>query len=93
MDRNIAITIPADVWLDNQLSASEKLVAAAIYTICEKNGVCYGTGKFLEQFCCVSVQKCYDAVRMLKLLGYISVDNEYNWQGREIHWKGGVKNV
>lgn len=66
------VWFPADVWLDNRLSAIEKMVLLEIDSLDGEDG-CYASNQYLADFCQCSESKVSKAIAKLKDLGYVVV--------------------
>jgi hypothetical protein len=64
------VFIPADIWLNTELTASEKMLFAEIDSLDNEEG-CYATNEYLASFCGVSVPTITRGIAKLKSLGYI----------------------
>lgn len=66
------IWIPAEVWLDQRLTALDKMILMEIDSLDNEDG-CYASNEYLAGFCQCSQSKVSSAVARLKELGYIRV--------------------
>lgn len=66
------VWFPAEVWLDERLTALEKIILIEIDSLDGKNG-CYASNEYLAKFCQCSQSKVSSAISKLKKLGYIRV--------------------
>lgn len=64
------IWIPAEIWLDENLTALEKIVWAEIDSLDGDDG-CYASNEYLSEFCQCSPTKVSKAISKLKSLGYV----------------------
>lgn len=64
------IWIPADLWLDENLSALDKIIYAEIDSLDCGDG-CFAGNEYLAEFCQCSERKISDAVAKLIDIGYI----------------------
>lgn len=66
------IWIPAEVWLDERLTALEKMILMEIDSL-DNDDNCYASNEHLAKFCQCSQSKVSSAIAKLKKLGYIRV--------------------
>ena len=66
------IWFPAEVWLDERLTALEKMILMEIDSLDGDDG-CYASNEYLGGFCQCSQSKVSAAISKLKALGYIRV--------------------
>ena len=66
------VWFPAEVWLDERLTALEKIILIEIDSLDGEDG-CYASNEYLAKFCQCSQSKVSNAISKLKGLGYISV--------------------
>lgn len=66
------IWIPAEVWLDERLTALEKMILMEIDSL-DNDDNCYASNEHLAKFCQCSQSKVSSAIAKLKKLGYIKV--------------------
>ena len=66
------VWFPAEVWLDERLTALEKIILIEIDSLDGENG-CYASNEYLAKFCQCSQSKVSSAITKLKNLGYIRV--------------------
>ena len=73
MERDFkGVWIPKSVWLDDRLSALEKMILAEIDSLdCGNNG-CYASNQYIADFCQCSVTKVSLSVSKLVSLGYVT---------------------
>ena len=72
------IWIPAEIWLDTNLTAIEKLILAEIDSLsCNENG-CIATNLYLANFAQLSVRTLAGILAKFNDLGYISIENSGN---------------
>lgn len=64
------IWIPKEVWLDERLSALEKIILFEIDSLDKEDG-CYASNEYIAQFCQCSAWKVSTAISKLTELGYI----------------------
>ena len=64
------VFIPAEIWLNTELTASEKMLFAEIDSLDNEEG-CYATNEYLADFCGVSIPTITRGIAKLKSLGYI----------------------
>ena len=66
------IWIPAEVWLDDRLTAVEKMILMEIDSLDNDDG-CFASNEYLAEFCQCSKSKVSAAITKLVKLGYIRV--------------------
>lgn len=66
------VWFPSEVWLDERLTALEKIILIEIDSLDGENG-CYASNEYLAKFCQCSQSKVSSAITKLKKLGYIRV--------------------
>lgn len=66
------VWFPAEVWLDERLTALEKMILIEIDSLDNEDG-CYASNDYLAKFCQCSQTKVSSAISKLKKLGYIKV--------------------
>lgn len=66
------VWFPAEVWLDERLTALEKIILIEIDSLDGDDG-CYASNEYLAKFCQCSQSKVSSAITKLKKLGYIKV--------------------
>lgn len=66
------IWFPAEVWLDERLTALEKMILMEIDSLDGEDG-CYASNEYLAKFCQCSQSKVSSAITKLRQLGYIRV--------------------
>lgn len=66
------IWFPAEVWLDERLTALEKMILMEIDSLDNEDN-CYASNEHLAKFCQCSQSKVSSAISKLKKLGYIRV--------------------
>lgn len=66
------VWFPAEVWLDERLTALEKIILIEIDSLDGADG-CYASNEYLAKFCQCSQSKVSSAIAKLKKLGYIRV--------------------
>lgn len=66
------VWFPAEVWLDERLTALEKIILIEIDSLDGEDG-CYASNEYLAKFCQCSQSKVSGAIAKLKRLGYIEV--------------------
>lgn len=71
MERDFkGIWIPKDVWLDEMLTALDKIILMEINSLDNEEG-CFATNEYLAEFCQCSEAKITKAITKLRGLGYI----------------------
>lgn len=66
------IWIPAEVWLDERLTALDKMILAEITSLDTGEG-CYASNKYLAEFCGCKEIKVSNSVTKLKEIGYLEL--------------------
>lgn len=66
------IWFPAEVWLDERLTALEKMILMEIDSL-DNEDDCYASNEHLAKFCQCSQSKVSGAISKLKKLGYVRV--------------------
>lgn len=66
------VWFPAEVWLDERLTALEKIILIEIDSLDGEDG-CFASNEYLARFCQCSQSKVSSAISKLKKLGYIRV--------------------
>lgn len=66
------IWIPSEVWLDNRLTALDKMILAEIASLDLGDG-CYASNKYLADFCGCKEIKVSTSISKLKELGYLEL--------------------
>lgn len=72
------VFIPKEIWLNEDLTASEKMLFAEIDSLDGEEG-CYATNEYLATFCGISESLVSKAISKLKKMGYIE---QVNFNGR-----------
>ena len=68
------IFIPKEIWLDDDLSAIDKIILSEIYSLdVEDSGGCYASNEYLSKFCKCSVTKVSTSISNLINLGYVRI--------------------
>lgn len=68
------IWIPASVWLDDRLSALDKVILAEIDSLDGEKG-CWASNDYISEFCQCSSSKVSRAISKLTELGYVRVES------------------
>ena len=72
MERDFkGVWIPREVWLDDSLSALEKVILIEIDSLDTEENHCYASNKYLAEFCQCSEIKVSQAIKKFIFLGYI----------------------
>ena len=72
MERDFkGVWIPREVWLDDGLSALEKVILIEIDSLDTEENHCYASNKYLAEFCQCSEIKVSQAIKKFIFLGYI----------------------
>ena len=78
------IWIKKEIWLDDRLTALEKVVLAEIDSLDTEDGVgCYASNQYLAEFCKCSEVKISKTISKLIDLGYIYISS-FNGRQREV---------
>ena len=84
MDRDFkGVWIPCEIWLDERLSALEKMIYAEIDSLDINNEGCFAKNDYLAEFCQCTVRTISNAITHLKDLSYIEVVG-FDGRGRRI---------
>ena len=68
------IFIPKEIWLNDDLSAIDKIIFAEIYSLdVEGSDGCYASNEYLSKFCKCSITKVSTSISNLIKLGYVKV--------------------
>ena len=68
------IFIPKEIWLDDNLSAIDKIILSEIYSLdVEDSDGCYASNEYLSKFCKCSVTKVSTSISNLINLGYVRI--------------------
>lgn len=74
MDRDFkGVWIPREVWLDDRLSALDKMILTEIDSLDCGDKRCFASNKYIAEFCQCSERKVQDSIAKLKKLDYIKV--------------------
>lgn len=77
------VWIPREVWLDDRLSALDKIILVEIDSLdCDEKG-CYASNKYLAEFCQCSEAKITKSISKLVNFGYLEIVG-FNGRRREI---------
>ena len=84
MERDFkGVWISREVWLDNRLTAIEKVILMEIDSLdCGENG-CFASNQYLAEFCQCSETKVSTAISKLIKLGYLTVKS-FDGRKREL---------
>lgn len=77
------IWFPAHIWLDDRLSAVEKMILLEIDSLDGDDG-CYASNEYLAKFCQCSQRKVSDAISKLRELGYVEMAS-FDGRTRVLH--------
>lgn len=66
------VWFPAEVWLDDRLTALEKMILMEIDSL-DNEGGCFASNEYLAEFCQCSKSKVSAAVSKLRRLGFVRV--------------------
>lgn len=65
------VWIPKEIWLDDRLTALDKVIFVEIDSLDDGETGCYASNQYLAEFCQCSITKVSNAVAKLTELGYI----------------------
>lgn len=65
------VWIPKEIWLDDRLTALDKVIFVEIDSLDDGETGCYASNQYLAEFCQCSVTKVSSAIAKLTELGYI----------------------
>lgn len=65
------VWIPKEIWLDDRLTALDKVIFVEIDSLDDGETGCYASNQYLAEFCQCSVTKVSNAIAKLTELGYI----------------------
>lgn len=77
------VWFPREVWLDERLTALEKIILLEIDSLDGEQG-CYASNEYLARFCQCSEAKVTGAISKLKKLGYVVVAS-FDGRRRVLH--------
>ena len=77
------VWIPKEVWLDDRLSAVEKIILVEIDSLDSTERGCWASNKHIAKFCQASERTVSSAISKLKDLGYIYVQS-FDGRQREL---------
>lgn len=77
------IWFPAEIWLDERLTALEKIILLEIDSLDGEDG-CYASNEYLAGFCQCSQTKVSSAISKLKKLGYVKIAS-FDGRRRVLH--------
>ena len=77
------VWIPKEVWLDDRLSAVEKIILVEIDSLDSAERGCWASNQHIAKFCQVSERTVSSAISKLKDLGYIYVQS-FDGRQREL---------
>ncbi len=77
------VWIPAYIWLDNDLSWTEKLLLVEIDSLA-KNGECFASNKYFAEFFSLSKDRVSRVVSSLRDKGYVEVKVFYKEGSRQV---------
>lgn len=77
------VWFPAQIWLDERLTALEKIILIEIDSLDGEDG-CYASNEYLAGFCQCSQTKVSSAISKLKKLGYVKVAS-FDGRKRVLH--------
>ena len=77
------VWIPKEVWLDDRLSAVEKIILVEIDSLDSTERECWASNQHIAKFCQVSERTVSSAISKLKDLGYIYVQS-FDGRQREL---------
>ena len=69
----IGLWIPKEIYLDDELNLTYKIILSEIYSLSSKNPEgCYASNKYLASFCRCSESAVTNAISDMKAMGYLS---------------------
>ena len=74
------VWIPKEIWLDEELTALDKIILVEINSLDIGEEGCYASNKYLADFCQCAESKITQAIKKLCDLGYIEI---INFDGRK----------
>lgn len=77
------IWIPREIWLDNRLSALDKVILAEIDSLDQGDRGCFASNKHIADFCQCSEAKVTKSIAVLKKYGYVKVQS-FDGRNREL---------
>lgn len=80
------VWIPKEVWLDERLSAVEKIILVEIDSLDSSERGCWASNQHIAEFCQVSERTVSAAISKLKQLGYVYVQ-AFDGRQRELKSK------
>lgn len=83
------VWFPKEVWLDNRLSALDKIILLEIDSLSSEEKGCYASNEYLAKFCQCSISKVSTAISKLIKLEYIEL---VSFDGRTRILKGRLLN-
>lgn len=78
------IWIPADLWLDTQLTAVQKVIYAEVDSFCSKGRSCFFSNEYLSTFCNISIPTITRLIRDMIEKGYLKQEG---FDGRKRYLK------
>lgn len=84
------IWIPAEIWLDERLSALDKIILVEIDSLDSSEEGCFASNKYLSEFCQCTETKVSTAINKLINLGYLEV---VKFDGRKRYLKSRIKKI
>lgn len=77
------VWFPAEIWLDERLTALEKMILIEIDSLDGEDG-CYASNEYLAKFCQCSQTKVSSAISKLKKMGFLTVAS-FDGRRRVLH--------
>ena len=77
------VWIPKEVWLDNRLTALDKIILIEIDSLNFEDKGCFASNEYLADFCQCSTTKVSLAISKLIKYDYISLE-KFNGRQREL---------
>lgn len=77
------VWIPKTVWLDNRLSALDKMILTEIDSLASEERGCFASNAYIADFCQCSEAKVTKSISLLIKLGYLYVAS-FNGRQREL---------
>lgn len=84
------IWIPKEIWLDERLSALEKVIFCEIDSLSSEDRGCFASNKHIADFCQCSETKVSNAISKLVEIGYVVIES---FDGRNRICKSALQKV
>lgn len=82
------VWIPKSIWLDDRLTAIDKVILAEIDSLDSDENGCFASNEYLAKFCQCSERKVTESVAKLVNAGYIKV---LSFDGRKRHLRSSIE--